>query len=61
MNTHDFTYMWYLKNKTNEQTKQKQTHKYGEQIGGYQCGREDGGGVVKQVKGIKRDTLQLIK
>ena len=28
---YDFTYMWNLKNKINEQTKQKQTHTYWEQ------------------------------
>ena len=28
---YDFTCMWNLKNKTNEQTKQKQSYRYGEQ------------------------------
>ena len=29
-NMYNFTYMWNLKNKTNEQTKQKKTHRYRE-------------------------------
>ena len=33
---HLITYMWNLKNKTNEQIKQNKTHRYREQIGGYQ-------------------------
>ena len=35
---HDSTYMWNLKNKRNEQTKQKQAHRYREQTGGCQMG-----------------------
>ena len=31
---YDFTYMWNLKNNTNEQTKQKQTPRYREQTDG---------------------------
>ena len=43
---HDMmSYMWNLNNKTNEQTKQKQTHRYREQTGGCQKGRRYGGGV----------------
>ena len=34
----DFTHMWNLKNKINEQTKQKQTHRYRDQIDGCQVG-----------------------
>ena len=30
------TYLWNLKNKPNELTKQKQTYRYGEQTSGYQ-------------------------
>ena len=37
---YDFTYMWNLINKTNEKTKQNQTDRYREQIGG--CQRERG-------------------
>ena len=37
---HVFTYMCNLKNKVNEQTKQKQTHRYREQSGG--CQRDRG-------------------
>lgn len=42
--------MLYMKNKANEQTKQKQTHGHREQTGGGHGG-EDVGGWVKQVKG----------
>ena len=31
---HDFIYMWNLKNKTNEQTEQKQSYSYREQTTG---------------------------
>ena len=34
----DITYMWNLKNKTNEQTNKKQTLKYREQTDGFQKG-----------------------
>ena len=37
---YDFTCVWNLKNKINEQTKQKQTHRYREQINGRQLGRD---------------------
>ena len=40
---YDFTYVWNLKNKTKEQTKQKSTHSYREQTGGYQSRRVLGG------------------
>ena len=39
---YDFTYMWNLKNKTNEKIKQKQIHRYREQMGG--CQRGEGWG-----------------
>ena len=35
---YDFTYMWNLKNKINEQTKMKPTHRYREQTDGCQKG-----------------------
>ena len=35
---YDFTYMWNLENKINEQTKLKETHRYRERTGG--CQRE---------------------
>lgn len=44
--------MWKLKLKTNEQTKEKQTHGYREQTGG--CQTKGWAGWVKQVKGIER-------
>ena len=40
---YDITYMWNLKNNTNEHiliAKQKQTHKYWEQTSGYQWGEK---------------------
>ena len=36
--SYDFTYMWNLKNKINEQTKQKWIHGYRDQPGGFQSG-----------------------
>ena len=36
MRTYDFTYTQNLQNKANEQTKQKQTHRHGEQTSGCQ-------------------------
>ena len=48
---YDFTYMWNLKNKVNEQVKQKQTHRYREQTDGCQMGGELGVW-VKKVKGL---------
>ena len=35
--------MWVLKDKTNEQTKQKRTHRYREESGGCQRGEEGEG------------------
>ena len=55
---YDFMYMWSLKNKTNEQTKQKGTHRYREQTDGYQMG-EGMGNQVKQVKGLRCTNWQL--
>ena len=44
--------MWNLKNKLNEQTKLKQTHRYREQTHG--CQREGGvGGLDEKGEGIK--------
>ena len=40
---HDFTYMWNLKNKTNEETEQKQIHRYLEQTA-ESCQRGEGSG-----------------
>ena len=55
---YDFTYMWNLKNNINTQIKQKQTHRYREQIDGCQRGR--GLGVwVKKVKGLRSTDWQL--
>ena len=54
---YDFTYMWNLKNKINEQTKLKQTHSNTEQTDGCQ-----GGGVwgdwVKHVEGLRSTNWQ---
>ena len=44
INTIYFTYLWNLKNKINEQTKQKQTHRYREQTDGCQMGGGLGAG-----------------
>ena len=48
---YDLAYMWNLKDKTNEQTKQKQTHRYREQTGDCQVGKglgaENGEGISK--------------
>ena len=49
---YDFTYMWNIKSKISKQTKQKQTHRYREQIEGWQMGRV-WGGWVKEVKGLR--------
>ena len=50
--------MWNLKNKINEQTKQKQTYRYREQTGGCQMGgmREDW---MKKVKRLRSTKWQL--
>ena len=42
----DFTYMWDLKNKINQQAEQKQTHRYREHFDGGQMG--DGLGVMDE-------------
>ena len=54
--------MWNLRNKTNEQTKKKQTNKknpwnlkYREQTGG--CQKGGGGGGVKSIKGKTKALL----
>ena len=47
-----FTYVWNLKNSTNEQTKQKQTHRNREQTDGCQRGGDFGDG-VRQVKRLR--------
>ena len=54
---HDFTYMWNLKNKINEQAKQKQTLRYREQTDGGQIGDGLGEG-VKKVKGLRSTNWQ---
>ena len=51
--------MWNLKNKINEQTNQKQTHRYKEQIDGCQVG--GGWGMGKKEKGIKTYRSPVIK
>ena len=50
--------MWNLKNKMNEQTKQKQTHRYRKQTDGSQ--REEVGGILgEKGEGIKKYKLEL--
>ena len=49
------TYMQNLKNKTNDITKQKQTHRYTEQTSGYQWGEGRGEGQDKD-RGLKVHT-----
>ena len=56
---HDFTYMWNLKNKINEQAKQKQTHRYREQTDDYQMG--GGSGMGGKCEGIKKEKLPVTK
>ena len=48
---YDFTHMWSIKKKVNEQTKQKQTHRYREQSSGYQKERGWGEGKWGQLYG----------
>ena len=59
-NTIWFPYMWNLKNKINEQTKQKQMHRYKEQTDGSQVGR-----VLRSLgekdEGIKKYKLAVTK
>lgn len=52
-----FTYMWNLENKTDEQTKQNQSHRHREQIDA--CQRRRRWGRAK-VKGNKRFTFPVI-
>ena len=60
---YDFTYMWNLKNNINEQTRQKQSHRYREQTVG--CQRRRGWGawgvaeLGKNSEGIKKYRSQL--
>ena len=55
---YDFTYMRNLKDKINEQAKQKQSHRYREQLG-HQMG---GGGLwVKKMKRLKSTNWKIIK
>ena len=56
---YDFTYMWNLENKINEQTKQQQTHKYRQQTDG--CQMEGDWGLCEKVEGIKKYKLEVIK
>ena len=53
-----FTYMHNLRNRVNEQTKQKQTHRYKEQVDGCQMG-EGLGRWMKKVKGLRSTNWQL--
>ena len=57
---YDFTYMWNLKNKINEQTKLKQIHRYREQTGGCQKGGRFGG-QGNSSEGIKKYKLVVRK
>ena len=50
--------MWILKNKVNEETKQKQTHRYTEQTDGCQMGAGLGDW-VKKVTGLRSTNWQL--
>ena len=62
MISHDFTHMWNLKNKVNEQTKLRQAHRYREQTDG--CQRRGGlRNWVKSVKGLRNTNwpLQIVK
>ena len=56
----DFTYMWNLKNKINEQTKQKQIHRYREKTDGCQK-VEVLGKRVKKYEDIKKHKLVATK
>ena len=51
--------MWKLRNKRNEQTKQKQTHKYREQTGGCQMGAW--WGMVEKSERIEKYKLVVTK
>ena len=56
---HDFTHMWNLQNKVNEQTKGKQVHRYREQTDGCQVGDGWLEGRMKKVKGLRSTDWQL--
>ena len=45
---YNVTYIWNLKNKINEQTKQEQTHRYRKHFGDCPMGRDSGGWVKKR-------------
>ena len=50
--------MWNLKNRINEETKQKQTHRYREETDG--CQMEGGlGACLKKVKGLRSTNWQF--
>ena len=53
--------MWNLKNKINEQTKQKQTHRHKEQTEGGQPGEGWGWGLGEKGEGIKKYKLVVTK
>ena len=55
---YNFTYKWNLKNKVNEQTKQKQTYRCREPTAGCYRGGVLGGWVV-EVKGLRNINWQL--
>ena len=55
----NFTYMWNRKNKRNEHTKQKQTHRYREQTEGCQVGGI--GEMGEKGKGIQKYKLVVTK
>ena len=47
-----FTYMWNLRNRTNEEAKQRQTHRHGEQTSG--CHRRERGRWMDEI-GIRAE------
>ena len=55
---HDFTYLWNLKNKINQQRKQKQSHRHRKYLDGYQTVRWLG---YKKAGGIKMCKLPVTK
>ena len=56
-NMYDFTYMWNLKNKTNEQTKQKQSQRSRVTA----RGKEGWGNEKKWVRKVQRYKFSIIK
>ena len=54
---YDFTYMWNLKNKINEQADQKQTHRYREHFDGCQMNGGLNRCIKKISEGIKKYKL----